>query len=63
MQKYEKNTGYRYGGEEFIIVLPQADETQAFRIVDRPRSSFGDYKFKLKLSPDNSTGNYITISI
>ncbi len=38
MQKYENNTGYRYGREEFIIILPQADETQAFRIVDRPRS-------------------------
>lgn len=32
--------GFRYGGDEFTVVLPEADEPQALSIAERIRSSF-----------------------
>lgn len=37
--------GFRYGGDEFTIILPEADQQQAYSIADRIRRSFADKHF------------------
>ncbi|MCX5759622.1 MAG: diguanylate cyclase [Candidatus Hydrogenedentes bacterium] len=37
--------GFRYGGDEFTVILPEADETQAYNIADRIRTSFESRRF------------------
>lgn len=32
--------GFRYGGDEFTVILPEADEEQAYQIAERIRASF-----------------------
>lgn len=39
------DTGFRYGGDEFTIILPEADEAQARQIAERIRKSFEARKF------------------
>lgn len=34
------DTGFRYGGDEFTVILPEASEHQALQIAERIRSSF-----------------------
>ena len=46
----------RYGGEEFIVVLPDTDLEKAAKIAERIRSSVQRYDFSLD-------GNQVTISI
>jgi len=43
--------GFRYGGDEFTVILPEADEKQAHVIAERIRSSFEARRFdRLTLS-------------
>jgi diguanylate cyclase (GGDEF)-like protein/PAS domain S-box-containing protein len=43
--------GFRYGGDEFTVILPEADESQARLIAERIRESFAARRFdKLTLS-------------
>lgn len=43
--------GFRYGGDEFTVILPEADEAQARLIAERIRESFAARRFdKLTLS-------------
>lgn len=44
----ENDSGYRYGGEEFTIILPETDGDQAAVVADRIRSDFKGVDF----SPD-----------
>jgi diguanylate cyclase (GGDEF)-like protein/PAS domain S-box-containing protein len=37
--------GFRYGGDEFTVILPEADETQALIIAERIRTSFEAKRF------------------
>ncbi|HOV33392.1 MAG TPA: diguanylate cyclase [Candidatus Hydrogenedens sp.] len=37
--------GFRYGGDEFTVILPETDEAQAIRVADRIRVSFASKKF------------------
>jgi two-component system, cell cycle response regulator len=37
--------GFRYGGDEFTIILPEADEKQALQIAERIRESFENRHF------------------
>lgn len=37
--------GFRYGGDEFTVILPEADETQARLIGERIRSGFEAHRF------------------
>lgn len=46
----------RWGGEEFIIVLPEATETIAFQISERIRKAIAAYDFGLKKSVTISLG-------
>jgi len=40
-------TPYRYGGEEFAVVLPGADTTAAARVGERIRRAVGDQAFPI----------------
>lgn len=42
------DTGYRYGGEEFAILLPSTDYEGAHVVADRVRESLSSYQFRLK---------------
>ena len=45
------DTGFRYGGDEFTVILPEADEVQAHVIAERIRASFEAKRFdRLTLS-------------
>jgi diguanylate cyclase (GGDEF)-like protein len=37
--------GFRYGGDEFTVILAEADEAQAYNIAERIRSGFEEHKF------------------
>ncbi len=39
------DTGFRYGGDEFTVILPEANETQAYNIAERIRSMFEAKRF------------------
>lgn len=39
------DVGCRYGGDEFTVILPEADESQAHRIADRMRRNFENNGF------------------
>lgn len=36
------DSAYRYGGEEFVAILPETDDTEGVRVAERLRSSFAD---------------------
>ena len=50
----------RYGGEEFLIVLPQTDEIGAMKVANAIRASINEESIKHEYS---STSSHITISI
>ena len=39
------DSGYRYGGDEFVIILPEAGREQALSVADRIRASFNNLDF------------------
>ena len=39
------DSGFRYGGDEFTVILPETEEEQARRIAERIRSSFEERQF------------------
>ncbi len=53
------DTAYRYGGEEFTVILPETNGQEAVHVADRIRSSIEKEVF----SPDSGQENKITISI
>ena len=45
------DSGYRYGGDEFAVILPDTDSPQAKVVADRIQKQFGAFKFgKISLS-------------
>jgi len=53
------DTAYRYGGEEFTVILPETNGQEAAHVAERIRSSIEKEVF----SPDPGQENKITISI
>ena len=51
------DSAYRYGGEEFVALLPETDHVEALRVAERLRESFEKRVF----SP--STGEKVTMTI
>jgi len=53
------DSAYRYGGEEFTVILPETPETEALRVAERIRRSIEENRFR---TPDGRlTG--VTVSI
>lgn len=52
------DSGYRYGGEEFAVILPETDDKDAFMAAERLRKAFESEKF----TPNGKIVN-MTISI
>jgi len=50
----------RYGGEEFVVVMPDTDMTFAYMVAERLRQSVADIPFKIGVPPGQIT---VTISI
>jgi len=50
----------RYGGEEFVVVMPDTDMTFAYMVAERLRQSVADIPFKISVPPCQLT---VTISI
>ncbi len=61
--RHNVDSGYRYGGEEFVVVMPQADKETALDIAERIRMAFEDCNFNLKTSSGKSTKKRLTVSI
>jgi diguanylate cyclase (GGDEF)-like protein/PAS domain S-box-containing protein len=36
------DSGYRYGGDEFVVILPETDKNRAFSLAERIRTSFNN---------------------
>ncbi len=50
----------RFGGEEFVVVMPDTDMTFAYMVAERLRQSVADIPFKISVPPGQIT---VTISI
>lgn len=57
------DSAYRYGGEEFAIILPETKSKSAFDMAERIRKMFGAIKFSPKVSKDKVDRVRKTISI
>lgn len=53
------DTAYRYGGEEFVVVLPETSAAEAYTVAERLRAAVADEPFPTPGRPDV----YITVSI
>jgi diguanylate cyclase (GGDEF)-like protein len=53
----------RYGGEEFIIILPEADREEAQKIAERIRIKIEGYSFQNKEDHLNNPDKKITLSL
>ncbi len=47
-------SGYRYGVEEFVFIMPQADKEKALDIAERIRMAFEDCNFYLNATSGKS---------
>lgn len=47
--RQDVDSGYRYGGDEFAVILPYSDEIEAAEVAERIRKTFEDFAF-----PDTS---------
>lgn len=53
------DSAYRFGGEEFVVILPETDVGEAQRVAERIRSTFGE----LDLEPTAGTVCRASVSI
>ena len=43
--RHDVDTGYRYGGDEFALILPYSDSNEAAVVAERIRKTFEDFSF------------------
>ena len=55
----DADSAYRYGGEEFIIILPESNREEAARVAERIRLAFFEHTF----FPAPGTGVHVSISL
>jgi diguanylate cyclase (GGDEF)-like protein len=55
----QADSAYRYGGEEFVVILPETDREEALYVAERLRNSFEQMTFR----PLGNGGVNMTISI
>lgn len=53
------DSAYRYGGEEFTVILPETDGTEAMNVAERMRKGFSDKAF----TPKPNETEHRTLSI
>jgi diguanylate cyclase (GGDEF)-like protein/PAS domain S-box-containing protein len=61
--RYNVDSGYRYGGEEFVIIMPQADREKALDIAERIRLAFEGCKFYENAPSGGSIKKCLTVSM
>ncbi|MFQ5712957.1 MAG: diguanylate cyclase [Candidatus Scalinduaceae bacterium] len=61
--RHNVDSVYRYGGEEFVVIMPQADKEKAIDIAERIRLAFEDCKFYLNAPSGKSTKKCLTVSM
>lgn len=54
---------FRYGGEEFVVVLPDTDTTIALAVAERIRETFGKEPFAVEENDEIRKTVYLTLSI
>jgi diguanylate cyclase (GGDEF)-like protein len=57
----KNDSGYRYGGDEFTVILPEARRSEAMRVAERIRKGFG--KIKFSPIPEENRNIHATVSI
>ncbi|HWR45595.1 sensor domain-containing diguanylate cyclase [Sporomusa sp.] len=62
VRQYCRDTDFvfRYGGEEFMVLLPETNVTQAHIIAERIRKAIAEYPFQ---NSNNQPGGALTVSI
>lgn len=55
----DADSAYRYGGEEFIIILPETNREEAARVAERIRLTFFEHAF----FPEPGEGVHVSISL
>lgn len=59
-QNCRNNLVFRYGGEEFCVILPRIGQEEAIKIADRFRQAIYDYEFE---GAEHMPDGHITVSI
>jgi diguanylate cyclase (GGDEF)-like protein len=62
-QVREYDVAGRFGGEEFVVLLPQADESAALRIAERLRTHIGAMSIPIGGSSGSGTCVRLTVSV
>lgn len=44
--RQDVDTGYRYGGDEFAVILPYSDEDEASEVAERIKKTFNDFRLE-----------------
>lgn len=57
------DTAYRYGGEEFTVILPETGWIEAYSVADRIRKAFENTTFYPKMLHGTVTRRHLTMSI
>jgi diguanylate cyclase (GGDEF)-like protein len=65
--RQDVDSGYRYGGDEFAVILPYSDEVRAAGVAERIRRTYEDFSFPdtglsiglTEMSPDDDIDDLV----